>query len=193
MIQFDIELRDKHAHKNQVSNKTTEQTSKNMLSKLVGSGTKSIAEPEKELRFTRARQATMFFFATAVFFMLTIGTLFCGFLNLGWNDYYFQKNWWLSFLFLIPAFICLRIAFRCIRHAYIILTPLGIEIFPFFKPQADLQVIFWQDIDSAEIEDNNLILHSNQEKTAGVVVTLNPISETKIPLLKKAVTSRLAN
>lgn len=164
-----------------------------VLGKLLGSSTKSIAEPEKELRFTRSRQAVGFFFGCAFFLMLCIGTLFCAFLNLGWNDYYFQKNWWMALLFLVPAAICFRTAIRCIRHAYIILTPMGVEVFPFFKPEKNLQVIFWQEIDSAEIQGENLILHANQQKTAGTVITLKPIALPQIELLEKAITSRLAN
>jgi len=162
-----------------------------ILQRIFGAPAKSIAEPEKELRFTRARQATLFFFLTAFCLMLTIGTLFCAFLNLGWTDYYFQKNWYYALTALIPAFIFLRTAFHCIRHAYIILTPMGIEIFPFFKPKKNLQIIFWQEIDSSEIQDENLILHNNSEKTSGTIITLKPLTEKQIPLLEKAITARL--
>lgn len=162
-----------------------------LLHRLFGTPSKTIAEPEKELRFTRARQATLFFFLTAVCLMLAIGSLFAAFLNLGWTDYYFQKNWWLALLPLIPAFIFLRTALHCIRHAYIILTPMGIEIFPFFKPQKNLQVIFWSELHSTETKDENLILHNNPEKTSGTIITLKPLTENQIPLLKKAITARL--
>jgi len=122
-----------------------------ILKRIFTSPHKSIAEPEKEIRFTRSAQAIPFLLLSVIFIMLCISSLFCMFINWGPWHADFKEYWWLSLFPLIPAFICYRVAQHCLRHAYLILTPMGVEIFPFFKPQANLNVIFWSDIHHAEI------------------------------------------
>ena len=162
-----------------------------LLKRIFTSPNKAIAEPEKEIRFTRVAQATVFFFLTVIFMMVFISTLFCMYINWGpWhND--FHENWWYSLFALIPAALCFRIALHCIRHAYIILTPMGIEIFPFFKPQKNLQVIFWSDIHHADRDFYELTLHYNEDETSGIVLSLKPIGKNNYELIETAIQGRL--
>jgi len=162
-----------------------------LLKRIFTAPHKNIAEQEKEIRFTRTAQATFFFILTVIFSMLFISSLFCMFINWGPWHADFDEYWWMSLLPLIPAFICLRIAFQCIRHAYLILTPMGVEIFPFFKPQENLQVIFWSDIHHAEVEGDMLKLHSNEEETSGTILSLKPIGKKNYHLLEVAIQGRL--
>jgi hypothetical protein len=152
---------------------------------------KSIAEPEKEIRFTRSAQASFFLFLGIISTMICIGTLFNEYVNWGPWHADFKAYWWLSLIALIPAAIFFRIGIHCVRHAYIILTPLGVEIFPFWKPEKNLQVIFWSDIDHADFSGNNMKLHFNKEETAGVVTSLKPISKKNHSLLEIAISGRL--
>lgn len=153
--------------------------------------TKTVAEPEKEIRFTRSSQATTFFFLGVICTMICIGTLFNEYINWGPWHADFKAYWWLSLIALIPAAIFFRIGIHCIRHAYIILTPLGVEIFPLWKPQKNLQVIFWSDIDHADFRHHTMTLHYNKEETGGVVVSLKPIGKLNYPLIQKAITGRM--
>lgn len=153
---------------------------------------KAIAEPEKEIRFTRSAQATVFLVAAVLCCALCICTLFCAFVNWGYTDYTFTNYWWVSLFPLIPAFILYRIGIHCIKHAYIILTPMGVELFPFWKPQKNLQVIFWSDIDHADVEGNLLKLHNDAEETGGTIISLKPIIRNQHHLLARAINGRLA-
>jgi hypothetical protein len=153
--------------------------------------TKSVAEPEKEIRFTRSAQAALFFFLGIICTMICIGTLFNQYINWGPWHADFKAYWWMCLIALIPAALFIRIGIHCIRHAYIILTPMGIELFPFWKPQKNLQVIFWSDIDHAAFSGDTMTLHYNQEETAGVVTSLKPIGKLNYPLLEKAIAGRL--
>ena len=164
-----------------------------VVKRILTSPNKSVTEPEKEIRFTRSSQASTFFFLAIISTMLCIGTLFNEYINWGPWHADFKAYWWLSLIALIPAAIFLRIGIHCIRHAYIILTPMGIEIFPFWKPQKNLQVIFWSDIDHAEFKGSDLILHYNKEETAGIVSSLKPIGKLNYSLLQKAIRGRLNN
>ncbi|MGJ8697492.1 MAG: hypothetical protein ACSHYF_14335 [Verrucomicrobiaceae bacterium] len=150
-------------------------------------GPKTVAEPHKELRFTRASQAQIFFVAAAVSISLT---LIIGITAAMGHPSF---HWWMTLPCALTAFFLLRLAVRCTRHAFLILTPLGIEVFPFIKPEKNLRLIYWGEIAQAEInEDKKLLtLHHNADKTSGIVVSLKPLDASNIELLNKAIQGRL--
>ena len=162
-----------------------------LVKRILTSPHKKVTEPEKEIRFTRSTQATLFFFLGSLSTMICIGTLFNEFVNWGPSHPSFKAYWWLSLIALIPAAIFFRIGVHCARHAYIILTPMGLEIFPFWKPEKNLQVVFWSDIDHAEFKEHQMILHFNKEETGGIVSSLKPIGKNNYPFLQKAINGRL--
>lgn len=149
---------------------------------------KQVVEPHKEIRFTRVAQAQSFMVIAAVSFafalLLTVTTL------MGHPSF----RWWMPVPFLVTALLLGRLAGHCARHAYLILTPLGIEIFPLFKPQDNLNLVYWSEIDDAEFDEELTVLklHHTPEKNSGIVLSLRPIHQQKRPLLKKALSTRLA-
>lgn len=147
---------------------------------------KPVAEPHKELRFTRAGQAQGFYIAGAVLIALTAFILIT--LLMGHPSF----HWWMLAPPAAISYGLLHIALHCTRHAYLILTPLGVEVFPLWKPEKNLLLIYWTQIESAEIKDDHLKLHRNQEKTSGVVISIKPILEHQRPLLAKAIRGRMA-
>ena len=96
---------------------------------------------------------------------------------------------WLCLPGLILTFGFFRVGLRCTRHAYLILSPLGIEIFPFIKPEKNLQIIYWSEVVAADFsaDSKRMILHFNEEKKSGVVVSLSPIPLVRRHLLEEAV------
>jgi hypothetical protein len=150
-------------------------------------GPKDVTEPHKELRFTRGAQATLFALIAAVCCGASAVIII---LNLIPKDP--LTPWWWPLVPLPLAALCFRLAFRCARHAYIILTPLGIEIFPFFNSREHLQVLYWSEIADAEVnESNQLVIHFNEEQTAGVVASLAPLAPTRRTLLEQAIAGRM--
>lgn len=149
---------------------------------------KKITEPHKELRFTRAGQAQGFIVIAAVsfaFFLL---------IGLTWFMGHPTFTWWMALPFLILSALLTKISAYCARHAYIILTPLGIEIFPLIRPRKHLNLIYWAQIIDAVFDDEltTLKLHFNEDQSAGIVLSLRAIPTKKLPLLKRALESRLA-
>lgn len=149
-----------------------------------------VAHPEKELRFTRAQQGRNFFIlgsvlaSTAVTFFATSATVWFG------GEPPFGIAW-----SLIPLAFCLLafwLATHCTRKAFLILSPVGIEFFPFFSPIKNFQLWNWQTLASAEMSDEKLTLHFNQERTAGAVISLRPMNEKSRSLLKSAIEGRMA-
>jgi hypothetical protein len=148
-----------------------------------------IQSPEKELRFTRSGQAVLFWLASAVFGAVAITMLA--------TSPYRQINpllphpiW--ALLPLLIAVMSWRLAWRLTRHAYVLLTPLGIEIFPFFRPAAGMTLVPWQQIASVEVDAGltRLTLHHDDRKSSGIHLSLRPIRADKREWLIKALAGR---
>lgn len=157
-------------------------------------GPKDVTEPHKELRFTRSAQATLFSILGAICAGTSVVLILINFLL---NDSHLALkdplvSWWWVLLPLPAALLLARLSLRCARHAYIILTPLGVEIFPFFNARENLQVLYWSQIADAEVNDRNqLVIHFNEEQTAGVVASLSPILPARRKLLAHAIEGRM--
>ena len=149
---------------------------------------KTVAEPHKELRFTRAGQAQGMFIAATVAFAFALLTA------ITWLIGHPDFHWWTPLPFLILAWVLVRIALHCTRHAYIILTPMGVEIFPLLKPEKNLNLIYWTELDHADFNEDLTLakLHRNAQESSGAVLSLKPILAKQRPFLKKALEGRLA-
>lgn len=149
-----------------------------------------LQSPEKELRFTRSGQAASFWVLAAVSAAMAI-TLLATAIYRDINPLLPHPVW--SLLPLALAILSTRLALRLTRHAYLILTPLGIEIFPFFRPAHGMRLVVWQEVVTAEVNERltRLTLHHNPEKSSGIHISLTPIRADRRPLLAKAVIGRL--
>ena len=149
-----------------------------------------IQSPEKELRFTRSGQARLFWVAAAVLACVTVTLLACSQYR-AVNPRLPHPAW--ALLPLVLAVLTVRTAVRLTRHAYLILTPLGIEIFPFFRPARSMRLVTWQEIVDAEIDPELtlLTLHHDLERSSGLHLSLAPIREDRRELLAKAVAARV--
>ena len=150
-----------------------------------------LQSPEKELRFTRSGQAPLFWVAAAVLTSIAV-TLLASALYREANPALPHPAW--ALIPLALAFVAARTAMRLTRHAYLILTPIGIEIFPFFRPELTMQLVYWQEIHEVELDPNLtlLTLHHNPEKSSGIHLSLAPIRQDLRHLLATAITGRLA-
>lgn len=149
-----------------------------------------LQSPEKELRFTRSGQAPLFWVAAAVFTCAAVILLACAQYR-AVNPYLPHPAW--ALIPLVLAVAAARTAVRLTRHAYLILTPLGIEIFPFFRPARGLRLVTWQEIADARIDPELtlLTLHHDLERTSGIHLSLAPIRADRRELLAKAVAVRV--
>jgi hypothetical protein len=148
----------------------------------------NIQSPEQELRFTRSGQAAVFWLAGAVLGAAAVTLAATSFYR-DINPYLPHPAWALAPL--AAATACARLAWRLTRHAYLILTPIGIEIFPFLRPAAGMNLVAWQEIAAMEADGKRLTLHHNAEKTSGIHLSLRPIRGDRRELLVKAVAGRI--
>lgn len=147
-----------------------------------------VAEPHKELRFTRAAQAVPFWIAAAVAAAAAITLFLIGLHRPDHPD--LPAPAWAA----LPALLCLaslRLAIRCTRHAYLILSPLGVEVFPFFRPASGMRLIPWSQIHAIEIGKHLVTIHFDATQKSGVHLDLAPIPKARRPLLIKALESRV--
>ena len=149
-----------------------------------------LAEPQKELRFTRASQAVGFWLLAAVATMgaITLGVVSC--YRAGNPE--LPGTYWA----LIPLAIAIgavRLAIHLNRHAYLILTPLGIDIFPFLFPAKNMRTVFWQQVRAIDIDPrgNVLTLHFDQEKNSGIHLSLRPLGRQQRRLIVRALEGRI--
>ncbi len=150
-------------------------------------GPKPVAEPHKELRFTRAAQAQTFWVIGAI--LGALGLL----LLVTWFMGHPAFRFWMPVPAFTLAIIFIRFALKLTRHAYVILTPLGVEIFPLRKPETNIHLLYWTELQEAEFnEDLTLMkLHRDKAKTSGVILSLKPILQDQRRFLKKAIEARL--
>jgi hypothetical protein len=150
-----------------------------------------IQSPEKELRFTRSGQASHFWLLAAILGASGI-TLLATAIYRDINPLIPHPVW--ALLPLATAAAIASVAMKMTRHAYLILTPLGIEIFPFFRPAAAMRLVLWQELDHAEVDQRatRLTLHHDAAKTSGIHLSLAPIRADRRTLLAKAVLGRLS-
>lgn len=144
----------------------------------------NVTEPHKEIRFTRSGQAKFFGSLAGAFTGIAVVVALFAFRT----DEALLPRWAVAPP-LAFGLVLGRLAFHCVRHAYLILTPLGIEIFPFWKPQEKLHVLFWSEIAHVEVDEErtNLTLHHNHERSSGVVISLTPVEQRKRPYLVRAI------
>ncbi|MEI6674549.1 MAG: hypothetical protein WCO57_05175 [Verrucomicrobiota bacterium] len=150
-----------------------------------------LQSPEKELRFTRSGQAPLFWVSSAVLTSVALALLACAPYRAD-NPTLPHPAW--AIVPLTLAWAAAHTALRLTRHAYLILTPLGIEIFPFFRPSHGMRLVYWQEIDAAALDPAHtlLTLHHNPEQTSGIHLSLAPIRHDRRHLLATAITGRLA-
>ena len=149
-----------------------------------------VQSPEKELRFTRSGQAALFWVLSAVMVAVAV-TLAATSIYRDVNPDLPHPAW--ALLPLVLAVASIRLAINLTRHAYLILTPLGIEIFPFFRPAAGMTLVTWQEVAAAEVDAamTRLTLHHDAAKTSGIHLSLRPVRTDRRELLAKAVIGRV--
>ncbi len=150
-----------------------------------------VSEPEKELRFTRSGQAVGFGVLGAILMGAAVTFVATGVYRSEHPELP-DPLWALPCI--VIALFCFWLTRHLAKHAYVILTPLGLEIFPFFFPSKNLRLVLWQEIVAAEISDDEkwLTLHFNEEKSSGLHLSLKPMDRKFRSLLAKAVLGRVS-
>ncbi len=146
--------------------------------------------PEKELRFTRARQAVVFWVAGLILALASVGVAI-----LSWWQLENPPPWWLAAFPCAMAAGSFWLAGRLTRHAYVLLSPVGVEIFPFWKPVDQFQLLPWGSIEAADFSPDRrwLTLTLAGYEDAKVILTLDPIPVQARPLLIRAVEGVMAH
>lgn len=150
-----------------------------------------VKAPDKELRFTRSGQAVLFWLMASVFTAVAF-TIAATAIYRDVNPELPHPLW--ALVPIAMAAGAARMAVKLTRHAYLILTPIGIEIFPFFRPATGMHMVMWQEIDTAEVnaQQTLLTLHHNADKTSGIHLSLRPVRSDLRQLLGKAVMARVS-
>jgi len=154
---------------------------------------KNIQEPEKELRFTRSRQAITF---------VAAGLISLCILGFIWFQVYFNglennQNGPLIFpilcsiILITMAVLFFLVAIHCTQHALIILSPLGLELFPFWFPVKNFRMLYWSEINDAKINKEMNLLSIDSNNGSKIFISIKPIPTKIRSYLKTAIDGRM--
>ena len=142
---------------------------------------------ERELRFTRNRAGALL--TGSAFLLIAIA----GFLQLAGHGtitpYLPAPLWAMQAAAVVPAVLFLYLGLRCLKHAAVIVTPLGVEILPFVRPRHTMRWHLWQQICSAERDGTRLTLRLADGTNA--VIGMAPLTAASRDMLVHAVQARL--
>ena len=152
---------------------------------------KQVLNPEKELRFTRSHQAIIAAMIAAVLAASAIIILSIAiYTQLNKLPPPIHPIWCF-----IPAILTIPFGWATLylaSHAYILLTPLGIEIFPLWKPSTNFRIVHWSEIGQITFDETrNLMVIDFKNSDGGVILTLAPIRKKARTLLRTAVLGRM--
>lgn len=155
-------------------------------------GPRAVARPEKEVRFTRGRQANTFVVLGILFFCASLALFMLALPGLTGKQRPMVSSYGFALIPLPFCALSLWFAMRLIRHAYLILTPLGIEIFPFFRPEKNMSLLYWSEVRNAKVSSDLRLLTVSHGDGAKAFISLDPIPAAQRHLLKRAMEGTLA-
>ncbi|MEM8955179.1 MAG: hypothetical protein AAGD22_13590 [Verrucomicrobiota bacterium] len=147
------------------------------------------ADPQY-LRFTRSGQAVHFIILGLLFACAAIALAALGIKWINIDEYTppLPHPWW-SFLAVIPALAAFWIAAFNTRHAYLVFGPVGIEVYPFFFPAKNMNLIPWAQIQSLDLDERQtwLTITNTSDLGGGSILSLRPITPQNRKLLAHAI------
>ncbi len=149
---------------------------------------KHIPTKDRELRFTRNRLGAILTVVGVVLLMIAVFFQITGYDTI--TPYLLAPLWVMQLCAAIPALICLYAGWRCLRYAALIVTPLGLEVMPFFNARETMSWFVWQQIRTIELRDGMLILDIIEELP--VNISLSGLTPNSRALLMHALEQRLS-
>ena len=151
------------------------------------------ADPGKELRFTRGAQAVHFVVGAVVCACAAFALLTLGFWPWNPDGSPFWAYWWLGLVPVLPFGLCLWLAIYCTSHAYVILSPVGVEVFSLFYPSENFRLVPWTSIRGVRVAGSRMILEFGAVGHGGVVLSLRPLRPEQRELLLHATLMRCSH
>ncbi len=89
------------------------------------------------------------------------------------------------------AVLFFLVAIHCTQHAFIILSPLGLELFPFWFPVKNFRMLYWSEINDATINEDMNLLSIACHNGSKIFISIKPIPTNIRPYLKTAIEGRM--
>ncbi len=135
-----------------------------------------------ELRFTRSRQAMKMLAVGLVFWLASAALMATSYHNFN------HQSWWWVLVPAVPALVFCWLSWSHLRHPYLVLTRVGLEIYPFFLPSRNMNLILWQQIARTEVTASPplLTLIRADQEDGKIFITLDPLQPTQRRFLGRA-------
>ena len=89
------------------------------------------------------------------------------------------------------AVLFFLVAIHCTQHAFIILSPLGLELFPFWFPVKNFRMLYWSEINDAKINKEMNLLSIECNNGSKIFISIKPIPTKIRSYLKTAIDGRM--
>ncbi len=144
----------------------------------------------KEVRFTRSGQAVVFIAVGVACVSLGAAFAVLGY-RWPWHDWPdpLLPSPWLGVAPLAPALALFYAAGRLARQPYLVFSPVGLEIYPLWKPADHSQLVAWSEVATLAVQERpeRLVIDFAQVKDAGIVIHLAPVARRARLLLRRTV------
>lgn len=99
-----------------------------------------------------------------------------------------QHPWWWAVIPAVPALLFFWLAYNHVRHPYLALTRVGLEIYPFFLPARNMHLVLWQQIASTQVTPDPPMLELKRadQEDGKIFITLAPLHPRQRQLLTRA-------
>lgn len=144
---------------------------------------------QQEIRFTRNGQAVHFVILAVFFACIGIGLYMLSWEMWSVSQEPLLQDSWYGLLAIPLVAACVWMAIHLTKHAYLIFSPVGIEVFPFFKPSTNMNVLLWNEVEEVEVieADKMLRVQLLSEGDHQVFISTAPFNPKTRELLKHTV------
>lgn len=147
----------------------------------------SASAKQKEVRFTRNLQGAQFTVVGGLLALLGLLPLFA-LMRVLWRTGHILFSQHAAWMVCLPLGLALfYFGSQMLRHAYIVFTPLGLELYPFFKPKTNMQLLFWSEIEALSLSEDKRALEIALPNERKIFVSLSPMREESRLLLLSTV------
>lgn len=143
---------------------------------------------QQEIRFTRNAQAAHFFVLALVFLCVGMALYFLSLDLWKTEGPVFEQSWY-GLLMLPLVGLAIWAGVHLAKHAYMIFSPVGIELFPFFHPSKNMQVLYWQEVEDLAITPDGKMLEVTllSEGEHKIFIATAPMRQNSRELLAKTI------
>ncbi len=145
--------------------------------------------PLQEIRFTRNGQAIHFFMLGLLLICVSVGLYLVSLDIWSVTQAPLLDHWRYALIPLPFAALSIWAGIHLAKHAYMIFSPVGIELFPFFFPSRNMEVLYWSEVEDLDLTPDGKMMEVTMlsEGEHKVFVAIAPLTAASQQLLGETI------